>query len=262
MTAMTATELGVLRGRRVLVTGGGRGIGKEIALAFVSAGARVAVAARTHSEVTAVARSCGEGSLAIVLDVTDEQACTGAVEQVATAFGGIDVLVNNAGIAGSTKFTNLSTDVWRRTFAVDLDGPFFLTRAAVPFMLEQGGGSVISIASTAARAGAAYISAYAAAKHGLLGLMRSLAVEYAARNVTFNCVCPAYVDSPMTEQTVQAIVARTGVTHEVALGYLVTPQGRLIDASEVAALCVLLASPGGRSINGQAIVIDGGRLQA
>jgi NAD(P)-dependent dehydrogenase (short-subunit alcohol dehydrogenase family) len=257
-----ATTEGALHGRRTLVTGGGRGIGKEIALAFASAGARVAVAARTQSEITEVAESCGDGSIAVLLDVTDEQACSDAVQQVALEFGGIDVLVNNAGIAGSTKFTNLSTDVWRRTLAVDLDGPFFLTRAVVPFMLAQGGGSVISIASTAARSGAAYISAYAAAKHGLLGLMRSLAVEYASRNVTFNCVCPAYVDSPMTQQTVQAIVARTGATTEVALGHLVTPQGRLIEAAEVAALCVLLASAAGRSINGQAIVIDGGRLQA
>jgi 3-hydroxybutyrate dehydrogenase len=258
---VTAAESRVLEGRRVLITGGGRGIGKAIALACSTAGARVAVAARTQSEVTEVAARCGEGSLPVVLDVTDEQACKDAVEQVAVEFGGIDVLVNNAGIAGSTKFTDLDTQAWRHTFAVDLDGPFFLTRAAVPLMLAQGGGSVIAIASTAARSGGAYISAYAAAKHGLLGLMRSLALEYASRNLTFNCVCPAYVDSEMSRQTVQTIVDKTGVTADVARGHLLTPQGRLIDVAEVAAVCILLASADGRSINGQAIVIDGGRLQ-
>jgi NAD(P)-dependent dehydrogenase (short-subunit alcohol dehydrogenase family) len=172
------------------------------------------------------------------------------------------VLVNNAGVGTSQKFTDLDTATWRRTFAVDLDGPFFLTRAALPEMIERGSGAVIAVASVASRVGAPYIAAYTAAKHGLLGLMRALAAEHARRGVTFNCVCPGYVDTPMTEATIANIMGRTGRSREQALAPLLTPQGRLVTPAEVAAVCVLLASDEGRSINGQAIVIDGGAVQA
>jgi NAD(P)-dependent dehydrogenase (short-subunit alcohol dehydrogenase family) len=253
--------LGALEGRTALVTGGGRGIGREVALAFAREGARVAVAARTVDEITAVAAECGGGAIAIPLDVTDEAACAAAVERVERELGGLDVLVNNAGVAVSHKFTDVDTETWRRILAVDLDGPFFLTRAAVPGMLRRGSGAVIAVASISSKLGAPYVSTYTAAKHGLLGLMRALSAEYAARGLTFNCVCPGYVDTPMTEATIENIMARTGRTREQALQPLLTPQGRLVAPREIAAVCVLLASDAGRGINGAAINVDGGLVQ-
>lgn len=254
--------MGRLEGMTALVTGGGRGIGREIALAFAAEGARVAVAARTVAEIEAVAAECGRGAFAIPLDVTDEAACAETVAAVRGRFGGLEVLVNNAGVATSHKFTELDTATWRRVMAVDLDGPFFLTRAALPGMLEQGSGAVIAIASIAAKVGMPYVAAYTAAKHGLLGMMRSLAAEHARRGVTFNCVCPGYVDTPMTEESVANIMARTGRDREQALAPLLTPQGRLVSPAEVAAVCLLLASREGRGITGQAINVDGGFLQS
>ncbi len=249
-----------LKGQTALVTGGGRGIGRSVALAFARAGAQVAVAARTQTEIAAVAGECG--GLAVQLDVTDENGCAEAVARVEREFGRLDILVNNAGVATSHKFTELDTASWRRTLAVDLEGPFFLTRAAVPGMLQRGSGAVIAIASVASRTGAPYIAAYTAAKHGLLGLMRSLAAEYAARGLTFNCVCPGYVDTPMTQMTLDTIVAKTGRSREEALKPLLTPQRRLVKPEEVAAVCLLLASEAGRGINGQAINVDGGLVQS
>jgi len=255
------SELAVLEGRTALVTGGGRGIGREVALAFAREGARVAVAARSVDEIAAVAAECGGGAIAVPLDVTDEAACAAVVELVERELGGLDVLVNNAGVAVSHKFTDVDTETWRRILAVDLDGPFFLTRAAVPGMLRRGSGAVIAVASISSKLGAPYVSTYTAAKHGLLGLTRALSAEYAARGLTFNCVCPGYVDTPMTEATIENIMARTGRTREQALQPLLTPQGRLVAPSEVAAVCVLLASDAGRGINGAAINVDGGLVQ-
>lgn len=253
--------MGALEGSRALVTGGGRGIGRAVALALAREGARVAVAARTLPEVEEVARACGGGALAIPLDVADEASCAAAVARAERELEGLDVLVNNAGIAASHKFTDLDTATWRRIMAVDLDGPYFVTRAAVPGMLARGAGAVIAIASISSKLGAPYVSAYTAAKHGLLGLMRALAAEYAGRGLTFNCVCPGYVDTSMTEATIANIMARTGRTREEALRPLLTPQGRLVAPEDVAAVCVLLASEAGRGINGVAINVDGGQVQ-
>ena len=250
-----------LEGMAALVTGGGRGIGRAVALAFAREGARVAVAARTQDEIEAVARECGGDAIAIPLDVSDEQACNRAVETARAELGRLDLLVNNAGIASSHKFTEMDTATWRRIFAVDLEGPFFLTRAALPVMLEQGEGAVVAIASIASRVGLPYVAAYTAAKHGLLGLMRSLAADNVRRRVTFNCVCPGYVDTPMTEESVSRLIELTGRSREEAQKLLFTPQGRLVTPEEVAEVCVLLASREGRGITGQAINVDGGFYQ-
>src|SRR5581483_11463972 len=235
---------GSLAGRVALVTGAGRGIGAAIARAFAGEGAVVGLAAR-----------------AFVADLSDESACAALVRRVEDGVGPLDVLVNNAGIATSAKFVDTSTAEWRRVMALDLDAPFFLTRAALPGMLARSRGAVINIASVAARAGFPYVAAYTAAKHGLLGLTRALAAEYPASGVTFNCVCPFYVDTAMTETTVANIMARTGRSRDEVLAPLLTPQGRLVAAEDVAAVCLLLASDAGRSINGQAVNVDGGRHQ-
>jgi NAD(P)-dependent dehydrogenase (short-subunit alcohol dehydrogenase family) len=251
-----------LAGRVALVTGGGRGIGRAVALACAAQGASVAVAARTGPEIQAVAAGCGGAARAFTADLTDEAACADLVRRVEDGLGPLDLLVNNAGIAVSGKFVDTDTETWRRVMALDLDAPFFLTRAALPGMVSRSRGAVINIASVAARMGFPYVAAYTAAKHGLLGLTRALAAEYAASGVTFNCVCPFYVDTPMTEATVENIMAHTGRSREEALAPLLTPQGRLVEPDEVAAVCVLLASDAGRSINGQAVNVDGGRHQA
>jgi len=253
--------MGALDGKIALITGGGRGLGRAVALAFAREGALVAVAARSQVEIELVARECGPGAVAVPLDVTDEDACETAVARVERELGGLDVLVNNAGIAISQKFTDTDTATWRRLMAVDLDGPFFVTRAAVRGMLQRGSGAVIAIASIASKVGGPYLSAYTAAKHGLLGLTRALAAEYARQGLTFNCVCPGYADTPMTEATIANIMARTGRTREQALEPLLTPQGKLVAPAEVAAVCVLLASDAGRGINGAAINVDGGEVQ-
>jgi NAD(P)-dependent dehydrogenase (short-subunit alcohol dehydrogenase family) len=247
-----------------LITGGGRGIGRAIALAFAAEGADVAVAARTEPEIEEVAARCrdlGSDALAVRLDVTDQSSCTASVDQCLGAWGRINVLVNNAGSAVSSKFVEIDDQLWRHTLDVDLTGPFYMIRAVLPSMLRRADGVVITISSIAGKVGAPYIAPYSAAKHGVIGLMRSLAAEYPRSGVTFNCVCPAYVDTPMTERAVRNIMHRTGRSRDAALGALITPQGRLIRPEEVAAMCVLLAGPSGRSINGQAFNVDGGSVQ-
>jgi NAD(P)-dependent dehydrogenase (short-subunit alcohol dehydrogenase family) len=180
----------------------------------------------------------------------------------AAELGGIDVLIHCAGLAASHKFTTLTAAEWRQVMSVDLDGPFFMIRSVLPVMLTQGGGSVLAIASIAAKVGMPYLAAYTAAKHGLLGLIRSLAADYASSGITFNCVCPGYVDTPMTNTTVESIMSRSGRSWTDAIRPLLSPQGRLIDPEEVAAACVFLASEAARSITGQAINIDGGAVQS
>jgi NAD(P)-dependent dehydrogenase (short-subunit alcohol dehydrogenase family) len=254
--------LGILEGKSALITGGGRGIGRAVALAFAAEGARVAVAARTAKQVEAVAKECGPAAIAVTLDVTDPEACSAAIVRCEEVFGRLDVLVNNAGVATSQKFTEIDTPTWRQVLAVDLDGPFFLTRAAVPGMLSRGSGTVIMVASIASKVGGRYLATYTAAKHGLLGLTRALASEYAGKGLTFNCVCPGYADTAMTARTIQNIMERTGRSKQEALQPLLTPQGRLVAPEEVAAVCVLLASRLGHGINGQAINVDGGLVQS
>jgi NAD(P)-dependent dehydrogenase (short-subunit alcohol dehydrogenase family) len=252
----------MLNGKAALVTGGGRGIGRAVALAFAREGARVAVAARTRSEIEAVAAECGTAAIAVELDVTDSAGCSRAIDRCLSEWGRLDVLVNNAGIGAGRKFTDIDDASWRRTLDVDLNGAFYLTRAALPAMLERGSGCVMAVASIAGKVGAAYASDYSAAKHGLIGLMRALAAEYARRGITFNCVCPAYVDTEMTQQTVANVMEKTGRSREAALAPLLTPQGRLVTPDEVASVCVFLASDAARGINGQAINVDGGQVQS
>ena len=250
-----------LQGKVALVSGARQGIGAAIGRAFIAEGARIAALLRTPDQVADVEPWLASAGICIFADVTDEAACRAAVRQCEERLGACDVLVNAAGIAVSAKFADTDSETWRRVMATDLDGPYHLTRSALPAMLARGSGAVISIASTAGLKGAPYIAAYAAAKHGLVGLTRALAAEYAGSGVTFNCVCPAYVDTPMTKGTIENIVQKTGRSHDAALQALLTQQGRLIAPEEVAAVCVMLASDEGRSINGKAIVLDGGATE-
>ncbi len=247
----------MLTGKKALITGGGRGIGRAIALLFAQHGAQIAVAARTRAQVEAVAREIGDQAVALECDVSDPL----NVSEVFNKFHP-DILVNNAGIAESATLVNTTDELWHRHLAVNLSGTFYCTRAALPAMLSKGWGRVINIASIAAKTGAPYIAAYAASKHGVLGLTRSVALEVAASGVTVNAICPGYVDTEMTSRGVERITSRTGRTAEEALDTLkrMSPQNRLVTPEEVAAVALLLASDEGRGINGQGINVDGGTV--
>jgi NAD(P)-dependent dehydrogenase (short-subunit alcohol dehydrogenase family) len=256
-----------LKDKIAFITGGGRGIGRAIAFAFAGEGAHIVIASRTFEQVNQVAeeihRKYGVVTKAVSCDVSDVESVTQAFAEVTDLFGeGINVLVNNAGIAESAPVTRTDDAHWRRHLAINLDGTFYCTRAALPSMLERGWGRIINIASIAGKTGAPYIAAYAASKHGVLGLTRSVALEVASKGVTVNAICPGYVDTDMTTHAVEQIEAKTGRTAAEALEAIkrMSPQNRLVTPEEVAALALLLASEDGRGINGQAINVDGGSV--
>jgi len=252
----------MLNGKVALITGGGRGIGRAIALAFARAGARIVVAARTAAQVEQVAAEIGNGAIAVVCDVSNSESVTQMFAQTRAQLGDVDILVNNAGIAESSTIVTTTDDFWARHLAINLSGTFYCTRAALPAMLEKQWGRVINIASIAGKVGAPYIAAYAASKHGVMGLTRSVALEVAAAGVTVNAICPGYVDTEMVTRGIERITTRTGRSADEALEALkkMSPQNRLATAEEVAAVALLLASDEGRGINGQGINVDGGSI--
>jgi NAD(P)-dependent dehydrogenase (short-subunit alcohol dehydrogenase family) len=254
----------LLKNKTALITGGGRGIGRAIALAFARAGARVAIAARTLEQVNQVAEEIGgSNALALVCDVSDRASVEKMFEDVRAGFNGdVDILVNNAGIAESATLANTTDELWQRHLATNLTGTFYCTRAALPAMLKNGWGRVINISSIAGKTGAPYISAYSASKHGVMGLTRSLAMEVGASGVTVNAICPGYVDTEMVSRGIDRITTRTGRSAEEALESLkrMSPQNRLVTSEEVAAIALLLASEDGRGINGQGLNVDGGTV--
>jgi len=256
-----------LENRLALITGGGRGIGRAIAIAFAREGASIALLARTRAQVESVAdeiaNELGVETLAIEGDVSDAASVSRAFAHTSEQFGGgPDILVNNAGIVETAPFLKSDEAMWERHLKVNLGGTFRCTQAALPAMIERRWGRVINIASIAGKTGAPYISAYAASKHGVLGLTRSLALEVATNGVTVNAICPGYVDTEMTTRGIENITAKTGKAASAALEAIkqMSPQNRLVTAAEVAALALLLASEEGRGINGQAINVDGGTV--
>jgi NAD(P)-dependent dehydrogenase (short-subunit alcohol dehydrogenase family) len=254
-----------LANKLALITGGGRGIGRAIAHEFAREGAQLVLAARTREQVEQVSAEIGGKTkpLALVCDVSDFNSVEKMFGDTIAAFGhGPDILVNNAGIAESAPLLKTDNELWNRILAINLSGSFYCLRAALPAMLERGWGRIINIASIAGKTGAPYIAAYSASKHGLLGLTRSAALEYAAKGITVNAICPGYVDTEMTSGAIENITAKTGRPAEEALAAIkrMSPQNRLVTSEEVAALALLLASEEGQAINGQAINVDGGSV--
>jgi NAD(P)-dependent dehydrogenase (short-subunit alcohol dehydrogenase family) len=247
--------------KRALVTGAGRGIGRAVALRLAGRGGHLALAARTRSEVEGVAeevRRLGATAAAFTADVARS-------DQVKALFrdaGPIDILVNGAGVAPSAPLVKTSDEVWRSAIETNLSGTFFCLREALPGMMERRWGRVVNLASIAGKTGYPYIAAYAASKHGVLGLTKVAALEAADRGVTVNAVCPGYVDSPMTDASVARIVEKTGLAKGDVRKRLedMSPQKRLMTADEVAALVVFLCGDEARGITGQALSLDGGTL--
>lgn len=252
----------MLNGKTALITGGGRGIGRAIALEFASHGARVAVAARTAEQVEQVAAEIGAGAIALVCDVADPESVARMFSDLRERLGDADILVNNAGMAESATLINTTDELWHRLLSINLSGTFYCTRAALPAMLKKGWGRVINVASIAGKAGAPYIAAYSASKHGVMGLTRSIGLEVAAAGITVNAICPGYVETEMVTRGIEQITQKTGRSAEEALDIIkkMSPQNRLATPEEVAAIALLLASDKGRGINAQGINVDGGSV--
>jgi NAD(P)-dependent dehydrogenase (short-subunit alcohol dehydrogenase family) len=251
-----------LIGRHAMVTGGGRGIGAAIAVALSGAGAAVTLAGRDSDRLAQHVRTLGERSQSVLMDVSDAEAVSRGFAQAQSTFGPVQILVNNAGVSRSAAFHRTDSALWQAMLDVNLTGTYLCCKAVLPGMLEVGFGRIVNIASTAGLTGYAYVTAYCAAKHGVIGLTRALALETARSAVTVNAVCPGYTDTDMVHQAVANIVAKTGKSEEQARAVLTegNPQQRLIRPEEVANAVLWLCLPGSEAVTGQSISVSGGEV--
>lgn len=251
-----------LHGAHALVTGGSRGIGLAVARRLLAEGCTVTLLGRDEARLQQAVQTLGGEAQGLAADVADRAAVDGALVQARQRFGAVRIVVNNAGAAESASFARTSAALWQRMLEVNLTGAYHVTQAALPDLLAAPGARIVNVASTAALMGYAYVAAYVAAKHGLLGLTRALAVELAGKSITVNAVCPGYTETDLLASAVRNIVDRTGRSAAEAGAELArsNPQGRLIQPDEVAAAVAWLCSPAAASVTGQAIVIAGGEV--
>jgi NAD(P)-dependent dehydrogenase (short-subunit alcohol dehydrogenase family) len=247
-----------LQDKHAVVTGASRGIGLAIARALHARGARVTLMARDARALEAAALDLGGGTRWQVVDVTDQDSVLDAFARA----GAADILVNNAGQAASSSFAKTDSALWQRMLDVNLTGAYHCIQAALPAMLDAGWGRIVNVASTAGLTGYRYVAAYCAAKHGLVGLTRALALELAAKGITVNAVCPGYTETDIVQDAVANIVRKTGRSPEQARAELAAanPQGRLVRPEEVAHAVAWLCMPDAAAMNGQAIAVAGGEL--
>jgi 3-hydroxybutyrate dehydrogenase len=250
-----------LEERHALITGGGRGIGRVIAARLVKAGARVTVTGRSRTTLEQ-AVSEGDAHGWAVADVADLAAVRASVQEVVTLHGPVDLMIANAGAAVSAPFIKSDPEVFRQMLDVNLLGVANFAQVVLGSMMDRGFGRIVAVASTAGLKGYPYVSGYCAAKHAVIGLVRSVALETARSGVTVNAVCPGFTDTDLVAESLEKIMAKTGRTRDEALGELVkhNPQGRLIDPSEIADAVLWLCGEGARSVTGQAIVVAGGEI--
>jgi len=248
------------RSSHALVTGGARGIGRAIAASLSRAGATVTVLGRNRKALDDVVAG-GLAHFAVVADVADQAAVNAAIAQAA-ARQPVDILVANAGAAESAPFAKSDAALFRRMLDVNFFGVVHATQAVLPSMKARGHGRIVAVASTAGLKGYAYVSAYAAAKHAVVGLVRSLALELATRGVTVNAVCPGFTETDLLAGSIDTIMRKTGRNHEQALAELArhNPQARLVTPAEVADTVLWLCGDGASAITGQAIAVAGGEI--
>lgn len=250
-----------LGGRHALVTGGAGGIGAAAAIVLAGHGANVTLLGRDQTRLNRTTATIG-GAVAVVADVRDPISVASAFAAAKEHFGPIDILVNAAGVSGSAPFAEIEPVDWHETLDVNLNGVFHCCQAALATMLDARYGRIVNVASTAGLRGYRYVAAYCAAKHGVVGLTRALALETASSGITVNAVCPGYTDTAMLDETVANIVATTGRTADAARAALLrdTPRGAFTRPVEVANAIAWLCLPGSEAVTGQAITIDGGEL--
>ncbi|OWU83011.1 3-hydroxyacyl-CoA dehydrogenase [Oceanicola sp. 22II-s10i] len=243
-----------LAGKSAFVTGGGSGVGAAIALTLAAEGARVTICGRRSGPLNAVAGR-GSGIHPVVCDITDEAAISDAIAAAAP-----DIVVANAGVSESAPFTGTSLAAFQRMVDVNLTGTFLTLREGARVMKDKPWGRLVAIASTAGLKGYAYVAPYAAAKHGVVGMVKSVALEFARKGVTANAVCPGFLDTEMTERTIANIVEKTGRSPEAARAWLeaTNPMHRLVPPDDVARAVLWLCSPGSDMVTGQAISVSGG----
>lgn len=253
---------GSLTGRHAVVTGAGSGIGRATAERLAEAGCQITLIGRHEGRLAETVDRIGDAAFAAPADVTDADALTAAIEAGRDLFGPVDILVNNAGAASSAPFLKTGADDLRAMLALNLEAPAEAARLVLPGMLTRRWGRIINVASTAGLKGYPYVFAYVAAKHGLVGLTRALALEVAAKGVTINAVCPGFTDTDLIARSVEAIVGKTGRSEEDARAALAAsnPQGRLITPEEVAAMIVWLCEDAASGVNGAALPVAGGEL--